>query len=125
MRKQGIADYEKQRLSRIAENKARMEALGLHKMASSLMGSSQNSSLPWKSAQRNGKSKVVNDDDDDDSDYQDDDEDFVGHSSSKSSRNKVFRFFFIFVLFFCAYGRSSILLIITICASILVELLLQ
>ncbi|MFQ6633264.1 hypothetical protein Gotur_012053 [Gossypium turneri] len=36
---QGISEYEKQRLARIAENRARMEALGLPKIASSLMGS--------------------------------------------------------------------------------------
>ncbi|KAF9668788.1 hypothetical protein SADUNF_Sadunf14G0039800 [Salix dunnii] len=47
----GITEYEKQRLSRIAENKARMEALGLNKMATSLMGSVQ------KSRQRKGKQK--------------------------------------------------------------------
>ncbi|KAJ4727177.1 Calmodulin-related, putative isoform 2 [Melia azedarach] len=38
-----ISEYEKQRLSRIAENKAKMEAMGLAKMASSLIGSPQNS----------------------------------------------------------------------------------
>uniref|UniRef100_A0A6N2MSG0 EF-hand domain-containing protein n=1 Tax=Salix viminalis TaxID=40686 RepID=A0A6N2MSG0_SALVM len=89
----GITEYEKQRLSRIAENKARMEALGLNKMATSLMGSVQ------KSRQRKGKQKFVDDeeykpndetacdDDDDDDDF--DDEDFVGgQSSSKSRRSK-------------------------------------
>ncbi|KAJ6320567.1 hypothetical protein OIU78_015871 [Salix suchowensis] len=89
----GITEYEKQRLSRIAENKARMEALGLNKMATSLMGSVQ------KSRQRKGKQKFVDDeeykpndetacdDDDDDDDF--DDEDFVGgQSSSKSWRSK-------------------------------------
>ncbi|KAJ6679425.1 hypothetical protein OIU79_019228 [Salix purpurea] len=49
----GITEYEKQRLSRIAENKARMEALGLNKMATSLMGSVQ------KSRQRKGKQKFL------------------------------------------------------------------
>ncbi|KAJ9188482.1 hypothetical protein P3X46_003838 [Hevea brasiliensis] len=102
--KQGISEYEKQRLSRIAENKARMEALGLHKMASSLLGSNQKSNQLRKSIQRKGKSKVADDDDDyrpndddaaedkddDDSGGDEDDEDFVhSRSSSKSRRNKV------------------------------------
>ncbi|CAK7347865.1 unnamed protein product [Dovyalis caffra] len=89
----GITEYEKQRLSRIAENKARMEALGLNKMATSLMGSGR------KSRQRKGKQKFVDDEeyrpndetpsDDDDDDLDDDDEDFVsGQSSSKSGRSK-------------------------------------
>lgn len=91
--KKGITEYEKQRLLRIAENKARIEALGLRKMASSFMGSLQ------KSTQQKGKRKVVDDDEDykpdaDDDVYDDDDEeedeDFVGgQSSSKSPRNKV------------------------------------
>ncbi|KAJ6400365.1 hypothetical protein OIU84_015919 [Salix udensis] len=86
----GITEYEKQRLSRIAENKARMEALGLNKMATSLMGSVQ------KSRQRKGKQKFVDDEEykpsdetayDDDDDF--DDDDFVGgQSSSKSRRSK-------------------------------------
>ncbi|XP_011033567.1 PREDICTED: uncharacterized protein LOC105132013 isoform X1 [Populus euphratica] len=85
----GITEYEKQRLSRIAENKARMEALGLNKMASTLMGSVQ------KSRQRKGKQKFVDDEEyrpidetaSDDDDF--DDEDFVGgQCSSKSGRTK-------------------------------------
>jgi hypothetical protein len=69
-----------------------MEALGLNKMATSLMGSVQ------KSRQRKGKQKFVDDEeyrpidetasDDDGDDF--DDEDFVGgQSSSKSRRSKV------------------------------------
>ncbi|KAM7512119.1 hypothetical protein LguiB_010994 [Lonicera macranthoides] len=34
-----VPEYEKERLKRMEENRARMEALGLHKMANSLMGS--------------------------------------------------------------------------------------
>ncbi|KAJ0112792.1 hypothetical protein Patl1_00211 [Pistacia atlantica] len=68
-----VSEYEKRRLSRIAENKARMEALGLSKLASSFMGSSQNSN------KRKGKRKVVEDDEDympnDDGDDDDDDDD--------------------------------------------------
>ncbi|XP_039168721.1 uncharacterized protein LOC120293450 [Eucalyptus grandis] len=36
-----VSNYEKQRLSRIAENKRRIEALGLRNLASSVMGSSR------------------------------------------------------------------------------------
>ncbi|KAI3719207.1 hypothetical protein L6452_20102 [Arctium lappa] len=36
---ENMTDYEKQRMKRIEENKARMKAMGLHKMASSLMAS--------------------------------------------------------------------------------------
>ncbi|XP_022757021.1 uncharacterized protein DDB_G0283697-like [Durio zibethinus] len=105
-KQQGISEYEKQRLSRIAENKARMEALGLSKMASSLMGSSRNSS-PYSSKLK-GKRKVVeddedyrpndeddnDDDDDDDNDDKldgDDDEDFTGNKTPQSlyRKNKV------------------------------------
>lgn len=58
---QAVSEYEKQRLSRIAENRARLEALGLPNMASSLMGSSQ---LKQKQRQKQkGKTKVGEDED--------------------------------------------------------------
>uniref|UniRef100_A0A2P2JBR4 Uncharacterized protein LOC105132013 isoform X2 n=1 Tax=Rhizophora mucronata TaxID=61149 RepID=A0A2P2JBR4_RHIMU len=97
--KQGISEYEKQRLRRIAENKARMEALGLRKMASSLMGSVQKLGRAPRASQRRGKRKDEDytpndnhgdglDDDVDDDDL--DDEDFVSSKSySKPSKNKV------------------------------------
>ncbi|KAK3195057.1 hypothetical protein Dsin_026367 [Dipteronia sinensis] len=69
-----ISGYEKQRLARIAENKARMEALGISKVASSLMGSSQN---PKPSNKRKGKRKIDEDDDDEDFRPNDDDDDDV------------------------------------------------
>lgn len=99
-KQQGMSEYEKQRLSRIAENRARMEALGLSKMASSLMGSSRNSS------KLKGKRKVVeddedykpndeddndgedDDDDDDNDDELDDDDDFPGKKTPKSQTRK-------------------------------------
>ncbi|MED6174019.1 hypothetical protein PIB30_065008 [Stylosanthes scabra] len=89
-----VSDYEKQRLSRIAENNARMEALGLHKMASSLKN-------------RKGKGKLKEDEhDDDDHDHEyipdedadepasddedDEDEDFViGNASASRKRKQV------------------------------------
>ncbi|GAV62047.1 EF_hand_5 domain-containing protein [Cephalotus follicularis] len=91
---QPISDYEKQRLSRIAQNRARMEALGLPKIASSLMGSAQS-----KSSDRKGKRKVISDDEDyrpnDDHDHDfdgnddDDDDDFLGNEGSRSRNKKV------------------------------------
>ncbi|OMP00638.1 Calcium-binding EF-hand [Corchorus olitorius] len=75
--KQVISEYEKQRLSRIAENRARMEAMGLTKMASSLMGSLQNSSQ--NSGKVKGKRKVVEEDEDyqpnDEEEHEEDDDD--------------------------------------------------
>ncbi|GMI98301.1 hypothetical protein like AT1G73440 [Hibiscus trionum] len=98
---QGISEYEKQRLSRIAENRARMEALGLSKIASSLMGPSPNSTRT--SSKLKGKRKVVDDDedyrpnddeddkDDDDDNENDDNEGFPGRKTpqSESRKNKV------------------------------------
>ncbi|XP_031269650.1 centrin-1 isoform X2 [Pistacia vera] len=85
-----VSEYEKRRLSRIAENKARMEALGLSKLASSFMGSSQNSN------KRKGKRKVVEDDEDympnDDGDDDDDDDganELDDDKSSRSNKRKV------------------------------------
>ncbi|TXG62653.1 hypothetical protein EZV62_009647 [Acer yangbiense] len=92
-----ISGYEKQRLSRIAENKARMEALGISKVASSLMGSSQN---PKPSNKRKGKRKIDEDEDDedfrpndgvddvDDVDDEDDDE-LLADVASRSRKRKV------------------------------------
>lgn len=54
--KQRLSEYERQRLSRIEHNKARMQALGLHKLASSVLGSAQHRS------KAKGKSKMVEDD---------------------------------------------------------------
>lgn len=93
---QGISEYEKQRLARIAENRARMEALGLPKIASSLMGSSPNTCRT--SSKIKGKRKVIDDDEDyrpndneDDHDEDDDDEEFPGSKTpqTQSRKNKV------------------------------------
>lgn len=54
-----MTDYEKQRMKRIEENKARMKAMGLHKIASSF-----NDSVPIsQNAKKNGKRKVGLEDD--------------------------------------------------------------
>lgn len=91
-----VSEYEKQRLSRIAENKARMEALGLRKMASLLTGSAQNS------RKNKGKARVVDKDEDympeeegpsssieEEVNEDDDDEDYLGGRSSGSHKAKV------------------------------------
>ncbi|XP_009600290.1 uncharacterized protein LOC107802312 isoform X2 [Nicotiana tabacum] len=57
-----ITEYEKQRMKRIQENKARMEAMGLHNMATSLMGFSQKPQKKGKD--KKGKKKVVDEDED-------------------------------------------------------------
>jgi hypothetical protein len=106
----GVAAYERQRLSRIAENRSRMEALGLPKIASALWGSAQKvSEKTKKNKKKKGKEKVDDDDDDDDEDYRldkveeeglssssgeeendyDDDDDYLGETSSGSRRKKV------------------------------------
>ncbi|KAJ8573333.1 hypothetical protein K7X08_009844 [Anisodus acutangulus] len=54
-----LNEYEKQRMKTIQENRSRMEAMGLHKMATSLMGTSQK-----KEKDRKGKNKVVDEDED-------------------------------------------------------------
>ncbi|XP_016545528.1 uncharacterized protein LOC107845605 isoform X2 [Capsicum annuum] len=89
-----VTEYEKQRMKRMEENKARMEAMGLHKMASSLMGSSQKPKK--KEKDRKGKKKVVDEDEDyepaqseDLSDTgEDDEEDDVDYQVSKSKLKK-------------------------------------
>ena len=95
---QAISEYEKQRLSRIAENRARLEALGLPKMASSLMGSVQ---LKQKQKQKQkGKAKVVEDEDytppvaeegssTSNGDDDDDEKEFAGGRSSGARVQKV------------------------------------
>ncbi|CAA3028673.1 centrin-2-like isoform X2 [Olea europaea subsp. europaea] len=54
------SDYELQRLKRIEENKKRMEALGLHRIANSFIGSVQKDHK--KKCERTGKRKVVDED---------------------------------------------------------------
>lgn len=55
-----MPDYEKQRLQRIEENKSRMEALGLRKMASNFMGSV--AKIQKKSSGKKGKRKIADED---------------------------------------------------------------
>ncbi|XP_068343465.1 calmodulin-like isoform X2 [Pyrus communis] len=98
-----VSEYEKRRLSRIAENRARMEALGLPKIASSLMGSGPNAKK--KKEQKKGKAKVLEDDEDyrpdedqegpsssgsreEEAMEEDDDDDFVTVKTKSGSRGK-------------------------------------
>jgi len=94
----GVTEYEKQRLSRIAENRARLEALGLPQMARSLKSSHLNTA-------KKGKEKKVEEDDDEEyvpedeggpgssssSEHEEDrkDEDFATKNSSGSRKRKV------------------------------------
>lgn len=71
--KKGVTEYEKQRLSRIAENRARLEALGLPKMALSLKSSH------LRTAKKRKEKKV---EEDDDEEYLPEDEAGPGSSSS-------------------------------------------
>ncbi|BAT97656.1 hypothetical protein LR48_Vigan11g069900 [Vigna angularis] len=96
--KKGVTEYEKQRLSRIAENRARLEALGLPKMALSLKSSHLRTA-------KKGKEKKVKEDDDEEylpedeggpgssssSEHDEDrkDEDFATKNSSGSRKRKV------------------------------------
>ena len=78
----GVSEYEKQRLSRIAENRARMEALGLPKFASSLLGSAQKVSNNNKNKnKKKGKEKV------DDDDYRPDEVEEEPSSSSEEEED--------------------------------------
>nr|GMC82823.1 centrin-2-like isoform X1 [Ipomoea batatas] len=85
-----ISQYEKQRLKRIEENRARMEALGLGKMTASLMGSI--SKAHKKVADKKGKKKVGAHAEEDDeykpSEGEEDENDNGGDGFSKSVSNK-------------------------------------
>ena len=92
-----VPEYEKQRQARIAHNRARMEALGLPKMASSLMGSAQNATK----RSRKGKAKVLEENDDEEyrpeeeghdfssEEEADDDEDYEDEELSSARKKKV------------------------------------
>lgn len=89
-----LSDYERQRLKRIEENKRRMEALGLHKMANSFMGSVQKT--PKKNNDKKGKRKMVDEDDeynptqDDQEMSSSEEEDENDEEFSLSKKKKVF-----------------------------------
>lgn len=80
-RDEGISEYERQRLSRIKENRARLEALGLPQLASSLIGSLSEHRRPGEEGKGKKKAKKRKGvgrsgaDDEDDEEYQPSDED--------------------------------------------------
>lgn len=87
-----LSDYEMQRLKRIEDNKRRMEALGLHKMANTFMGSVQK--IQKKNNDKKGKRKIIDEDDeynptqDDEEISSSEEEDEIDEEFSLS-RNKV------------------------------------
>ncbi|CAL5382742.1 unnamed protein product [Camellia sinensis] len=85
---QKMSEYEKQRMKRMESNRARMEALGLQKMASSLMGSVKKTK---KKTEPKGKAKIVEEDEeykppemDEGLSSSSDDEEFVGEGKSRA-----------------------------------------
>ncbi|CAL9232569.1 unnamed protein product [Arabidopsis halleri] len=83
-----ISEYEKQRFSRIAENKARLDALGISKAAKALVAPSPISKkrrVKRNSGEEDDDYTPANADDDDEDDDDDDDEDeeFLGNSTCK------------------------------------------
>lgn len=76
-------DYEKQRQLRIADNKARMEALGLRNMAISLMGSPQN--CGERKGKLQSKRVAVKQEEDDDYSPNDENEEEEGSAEGFSS----------------------------------------
>ncbi|KAL5133082.1 hypothetical protein HKD37_03G006469 [Glycine soja] len=83
-KKKGLSEYEKQRMSRIAENRARLEALGLPQIASSLKGSSQ----PHKATKGKEKKNKVKDDDDEEYEPEEDEGEQVSGSSSEENEDR-------------------------------------
>lgn len=88
---ENLIQYERERLKRIEENKRRMEALGLHKMANSFMGSVQKA--PKKLTEKKGKKKMVDEDEEynpteeERSTSGEEDEEFSGSGKKKGKRS--------------------------------------
>ncbi|PIN10751.1 hypothetical protein CDL12_16650 [Handroanthus impetiginosus] len=76
-----LSDYERLRLKRIEENKSRMEALGLHKIANSFKSSVEKSQK--KKNDRKGKRKMV----DEDEEYNPNQEEEEMSSSAEEDEN--------------------------------------
>ncbi|CAA0806036.1 calmodulin-related [Striga hermonthica] len=82
---QTVSNYEMQRLKRIEDNKKRMEALGLRKMANSFMGSVHKAHTNNKD--RKGKRKI---DDEDDEYYPAQDDEGASSSSEDNESDEEF-----------------------------------
>ncbi|XP_073122651.1 uncharacterized protein [Henckelia pumila] len=86
-----LIQYERERLKRIEENKRRMEALGLHKMANSFMGSVQKAHK--KHNEKKGKKKMVDEDEEynpteeERSSSDEEEEEFSGSGKKKGKRS--------------------------------------
>jgi hypothetical protein len=80
-----MSEYEKQRLERIAENQARLKAMGLPQMVTSLK-----KSIPIKKKKKKGKEKVKDDDDDDEEYKPENEEEQEPESDSDSSSDSDF-----------------------------------
>ncbi|XP_027112993.1 uncharacterized protein LOC113762476 [Coffea eugenioides] len=101
--KKKITEYERQRMKRIEENRARMEALGLKKMANSFVGSLTKSAKEM--VDKKGKRKMDDDDEEyrpsdegeeealssssEDDDTNVDDEDYSGSSAKRKAKNRI------------------------------------
>ncbi|CDP09502.1 unnamed protein product [Coffea canephora] len=90
--KKKITEYERQRMKRIEENRARMEALGLKKMANSFVGSLTKSAKEM--VDKKGKRKMDDDDEeyrpsDEDDDTNVDDEDYSESSAKRKAKNRI------------------------------------
>ncbi|CAA7017324.1 unnamed protein product [Microthlaspi erraticum] len=94
-----MSEYEKQRFSRIAENKARLEALGISSAAKALVGSrklrGKRNSGEEDDDYRPGEADGDEDDEDDDEEeeiddgeYDDEDEELLGNSTCKRKKKK-------------------------------------
>lgn len=78
-----ISEYEKQRLSRIAENKARLEAFGISKAALALMGPWRKRSVAKRNSGEEDDDYRPDDEEENDDDDEDEDEEFLGNSTCK------------------------------------------
>lgn len=78
-----ISDYEKQRMKRIEENKARMLSLGLKKMANSFENSIPKESKKTNGRKDKGKRKVVDGEDEEYMPSKEEEEEGFGSSSSE------------------------------------------
>ncbi|KAK9095443.1 hypothetical protein Scep_026912 [Stephania cephalantha] len=94
---EGVPEYEKQRLERIRENKARFEALRLRSLASAFaktvkeQGSREEKEKKGSDDEyrpSDGEERVTTSSDDDDDDGEDEEEEWVGTKSSRGSAKK-------------------------------------
>ncbi|XP_058222633.1 uncharacterized protein LOC131332432 isoform X2 [Rhododendron vialii] len=83
-----MTEYEKQRAKRIEENRARMEALGLRKMACSVMGSGQIAKEKKREAKGKRKGKMGEEDDEEYRPEEEGDEEGLSSSSGEDDEGE-------------------------------------